>query len=230
MRSVPWITLYVGLAIGGGYLVGAALRWRLWAAAWPRPASSVDREEGGIGDERGRIDPVVAVALIEAAAAVVWSLLVLWAIDRVAPGAATFRDSSAVGFLSSQTLTAWESASLWSGIAVIVGLTFPSPLAVDRGSSGVAGVIALLFLYLPVALFVAASAFFGAQLVQGKQRWSPTIAIVMLPTSEWVASIFQLRASWGFVHGPETALWMLAVAGVLAARRGRTAWEQFGPL
>ncbi len=222
MRSVPWITFYVGLAIGGGYLVGAALRWKLWSTARLRPAADLHREPG-------RLDPRAVVSLIEAVVTVAWSLLVLWVIDRIAPGSATFRDSSAVGFLSSQTLTAWESASLWSGLAVVVGLTFPAPLRVDRGTSGVVPVAAMLVLHLPITLFVAASAFFGAQLVQGRQRWSTTIALVMLPTSEWVASIFQVRAAWGFVHGPETALWMLGVVGVLAARRGRGVWEQFDP-
>lgn len=213
MRSVPWITFYVGLAIGGGYVLGAAARWRLWSTA----------------RLRGRLDPTVAVGLIEAAVAVGWSLLVLWAIDRVAPGSVTFRDSSAVGFLSSQTLTAWESASLWSGLAVVAGLAFPAPLGVDRGTSGVAPAAALLVWHLPIALFVAGSAFFGAQLAKGNQRWSWAIALVILPTSEWIASIFQIRAAWGFVHGPETALWMLAVAGVLAARRAQPTFGPFDP-
>lgn len=209
MRSVPWITFYVGLAIGGGYVLGAGLRWHHSSADRPRSANRVQ--------------------LVEGVSAVGWSILVLWIIDRVAPGNTTFRDFSAVGFLSSQSLTAWESASLWSGLAVVVGLTFPAPLRVDRGSSGVAAVAVMLVWHLPIALFVAGSAFFGAQLAKGNQRWSWTIAIIMLPVSEWVASIVGVRAAWGLIHGPETALWMLAVAGVLAARRGRTQGGPFDP-
>ncbi len=226
MRSVPWITLYVGLSIAAGYGVGTLTRWRLWSARSLRPAAALDLERAGDDDNAaGMVDPVVIVAVVETAAALLWSLFVLWLTDLLAPGTTTFRDSSAVGFLASQSLTAWESASLWAGLAVIGGLTFPAPLRVDRGGSGLVAAAGLVLVHLPIALFVATSAYFGAQLVQGRSRWSWTVALLMLPATEWVASMLELRTSWGFVHGPETALWMLALACMLAARRGRSSWE-----
>ncbi|MEZ5378866.1 MAG: hypothetical protein R2733_20365 [Acidimicrobiales bacterium] len=225
MRSVPWITLYVGIFIAGGYVLGSVVRWRLWSAPSLRPAARLDLDRP-LDDDAGRLDPGVIMAAIETVAAVGWSLFVLWVTDRLAPGTTTFRDSSAVGFLASQSLTAWESASLWSGLAVVVGIAFPPPVRVDRGRSGVAPTAGLLLFHLPIALFVAAGAFFGAQLVRGRQRWSHTVALLALPVAEWTASMLQVRSVWGFVHGPETALWMVGVAGVLAARRGRSTWQQ----
>ncbi len=215
MRSVPWITLYVGVFIGAGYLLGTGLRWRLHA-----PGRISDTE-----GEPGRIDPLVITGMLEALAAVGWSLFVLWITDVFAPGSTTFRDSSAVGFLSSQTLTAWESAALWAGSAVVCGLAFPAPLRVDRGSPGLAAAAGLVLVHLPLAGFVATGAFFANQLVRGGQRWSWTIGLLTLPGIEWVLSMLKIGPSWGLVHGPETALWMLVLAGLLAARRGRSTWD-----
>ncbi len=229
MRSVPWITLYVGMFIGAGYFLGTGVRWRLHAAF-----SGTIQHAGADGPldatreadlEPGRVDPVLVVGALEALAAVGWSLFVLWITDVFAPGSTTFRDSSAVGFLSSQTLTAWESAALWSGLAVICGLAFPAPLRIDRGSPGLAAAAGLLLVHLPLAGFVATGAFFAAQLVRGRQRWSWTIAILTLPGIEWVLSMLKIGPSWGLVHGPETALWMMVLAGLLAARRGRSTWD-----
>ena len=226
MRSVPWITLYVGVLIVLGYCLGTAVRWKLWSTASLRPAAAVDPDRGWIAADHGRVDPAIVIGAVEAITALGWSLFVLWFTDRLAPGTTTFRDSSTIGFLASQALTAWESASLWSGAAVICGLAFPIPFRVDRGSSGAIAAGALLAFHLPIALFVAASAFFGAQLVQGRERWSWTVALMILPAVEWSAAMLGLGSTWGFVHGPETALWTAVVAGLLAARRGRTVWEQ----
>ncbi len=213
MRSVPWITLYVGLLIGGGFGIGTLFRWRFGRSVGER------RAEIGSPPEPGRLDPALFDGAVEALLAVGWSFVSLVIIDAVAPGSVSFRDSSAIGFLSSQTLTAWESASLWASLALLCGLMFPPPFRPDRGSSGLAGAFAVVAFRLPIIAFVAAAGFFASQLVGGNQRRSLTVALVAMPFAEWVSSMFGIRAAWGFVHGPETAIWVAVLVGALAARR-----------
>lgn len=211
MRSIPWITFWVGLLIGVGYVLGSLVLWRSTASA------ALTRDQStGKGD--GRIDPGAWSVALEAVVVVAWSTAVLWITDWAAPGSASFRDASAIGFLSSQALTAWESAALWAGLATLVGFMFPAT-SVRNGRLGVAGAAALVLWHLPITFFVLSSVFFAAQMVRGRPERSLTIALLALPPVEWVASILELGAPWGLVHGPETALWVTILAGTLAARR-----------
>ncbi len=213
MRSVPWITFYVGLLVGGGFAMGTLFRWRVVRPGGERLPSAAG------GPEPGRIDPALVDGAIEALLALGWSIVSLAVIDAIAPGSAGFRDSSAVGFLSSQTLTAWESASLWASLALLCGLMFPFPFRPDRGTSGLAGAFAIVAFRLPIVAFVAAAAFFASQMLGGGQRRSLSFGLAIMPLAEWGSSIFGIRAAWGFVHGPETAIWVTALVGALAARR-----------
>ncbi len=219
MRTVAWITFYAGILIGAGYVVGAITRHRLSTTTL----------------RTGRVEPSLVAGAIEGLVVIAWAWAVESSMDWVAPGSASFRDSSAVGFLSSQALTAWESAAIWAALAATIGLMFPVSLSGgprirhDLASTGALAVGLYLGWTLPLVVFAAAAAFFAAQVVRGRPSLSISIAIATLPMVEWGASILQVRAAWGFVHGPETALAVTAFAASVAARRGMTAALDRGP-
>jgi len=205
MRSVTWVTFYAGLLIGASYVAGSLVR--SWAS---KRASETGPSLLSIGAES-------AVTL--ACAGVAYGF-----IDWLAPGGTVFRSSSAVGFLSPKTLTVWESIALWSGLAAVAGTVAPISSRFRSGSMGVAGAAALLAFFSPLIFLIALGTWFvGIGLIRDVRTTLP-IVYVVVASSEWVLSMTRVRVSWGVIHGPESTIWMAALAGVLIAR-----WSHGGP-
>ncbi len=201
MRTTGWITLYAGLLIGSGYVIGSMLHRRL---------------PGG---------QLLKSGVIEAAAAVLWAYLAFRLIDWIAPGTSQFREFSAVGILSPRALTIWEAVALWSGLAVIVGLIAPFDRGFRTGGNGLAAGAGLVLVFSPFPLFAAAFAWAGAQWLV-RPRTAVLVSLFALVTSEWLLSMLSTSVTpraWGFVHGPETTLWLAGLAGALAARQSHAA-------
>jgi hypothetical protein len=222
VKTVNWITAYAGFLALGGYLLGSLVRTRISEIA-------IDGSEAGLSmvDQRA-----LRGAIFEMAASVIWAGLSFAIIDRVAPGTNTFRQFSAIGFLSPKALTVWESIALWSGLGVVVGVVIPIRCGGDRqhqrrGSSGLAAGGALLLAYVPLAFFLSLGAWFAAQPF-AKRRVAVLVALGVAVTSEWILSMTRLRPGWGVIHGPETVLWVTALAGLIAARISHPDWNEAG--
>lgn len=205
MRSVTWVTFYAGLLIGASYLAGSAAR--TWAA-------KRSTEQGP--------HPLGVAAEIAVTVACAWIAYAF--IDWLAPGGTVFRSSSAVGFLSPKTLTVWESIALWSGLGAIIGAIAPITSRFREGSMGIAGAASLLALYSPIIFLIGMGTWFvGISLVRDVRNTLPLV-FVTVAASEWVLSMTRVRVAWGVIHGPESTIWMAALAGVLIAR-----WSHGGP-
>ncbi len=205
MRSVTWITFYAGMLVGGSYLTGSAVR------TWASRRSQHDQ-------------PDVLVVLSEAAVTIACAWVAYTFIDWVAPGGTAFRNSSAIGFLSPKTLTVWESIALWSGLGAIVGAVAPVTSRFRNGSMGVAGAGAMLAIYSPIIFLLGLGTWFvGISIIRDVRTTLPLV-FVTLAASEWVLSMTRVRVAWGVIHGPESTIWMAALAGVLIAR-----WSHGGP-
>lgn len=197
MRTTGWITLYAGLLIGAGYVIGSMLHLRL-----PR-------------------SQLVKANAIEAVAVVIWAYLSFRLIDWVAPGTSQFREFSAVGILSPRALTIWEAVALWSGLAVVVGFIAPFDRGFRIGSNGLAAGAGLVLAFSPFPLLAAIFAWAGAQWLL-RPRTAILVSLFVLVTSEWMLSMPSTSVTpraWGLVHGPETTLWLAGLGGALAARQ-----------
>lgn len=205
MRSVTWITFYAGVLIGGSYLLGSIVR--TWAAKRAL--------------ERG---PHTVAIGAEIAATLASAWIAYTFIEWLAPGGTVFRSSSAVGFLSPKTLTVWESIALWAGLGAIVGAIAPVTSRFRSGSMGIAGAASLLALYSPLIFLIALGTWFvGISIVRDVRTTLP-IVFVTVAAAEWALSMTRVRLAWGVIHGPESTIWMAALAGVLVAR-----WSHGGP-
>ncbi len=202
MRHANFITLYVGLLVFGGYILGS------FARHWTRPDPDQPEENAA----------VLGRAMVEGAAAVVWAAVAYLFIDAVAPGSSDFRNTSATGFLSGKALTVWESAALWTGLAVVVGTVAPLPTRGRDGSRGLAAAGALLAAYSPITLIVAAAAVFAGTNVLRSSRAGFFLGFLTVAGAEWALSMVRIRIGVGFINGPETSLWAAVLAGVLIAR------------
>jgi len=205
MRSVTWVTFYAGLLIGGSYLAGSMVR------TW------VSRRTA----ERGPY-PIGVAAEIAVTVGCAWISYAF--IDWLAPGGTVFRSSSAVGFLSPKTLTVWESIALWSGLGAIVGAIAPLTSRFRDGSMGIAGAASLLAFYSPIIFLIGLGTWFVGISVVRDVRTTLPIVFVAVAASEWALSMTRVRVAWGVIHGPESTIWMAALAGVLIAR-----WSHGGP-
>lgn len=195
MRTAEFISIYAGILVGLGYLIGSIARARTTA---------------------GRTPPLATIA-VEVAVPMIWAAVSFAVIDRVAPGTSAFRNSSAVGFLSSKALTVWESVALWAGLSTLLGFIVPVTSRGRAGSTGIAGAGALLLTYSPVTLLMSGGAFVAGSSLGRSTRSGVVAAAAAIAITEWVLSIVDLRAGWGFISGPETSLWAVVMAGALAA-------------
>ncbi len=195
MRTAEFISLYAGILVGLGYLIGSFVR------------SKTSGEE----------TPELATIAAEAIVPMVWAAISFAVIDRVAPGTSAFRNSSAVGFLSSKALTVWESVALWSGLATVIGFMLPVTTRGRRGSGGLAGAAALLMTYSPITLLVSGGLFVAGSSIGRSTRVGVVAAAVAIAVTEWGLSIVDIQPGWGFISGPETSLWAVVMAGSLAA-------------
>ncbi len=202
MRHANFITLYVGLWILGGYIVGSLAR------NWVRP--DPDRAESG--------ESAIRQLVVEGLVAAIWAALTYAFIDAVAPGTDDFRNTSAIGFLSAKALTVWESAALWSGLATVLGSVAPFPSRGRFGSHGLAGATALLVAYSPITLLISAAVVFAATNMTRSLRTGLLVGYLSIAGTEWVLSMTRIRLGIGLINGPETSLWAAGLAALLIAR------------
>jgi hypothetical protein len=217
------IALLAGFLVVAGYLLGSFVRVTISEADVPSPEASPQADNDATSSP---IDQALLRAVMfEIGVAVLWASLTYLIADRVAPGTDRFRQFSAVGFLSPKALTIWESVSLWAGLSVVVGIV--APLRIShltgrargpyRGGSGLAAGGSLLVSFTPITFFIAVGTWFVMQRFAAR-RAAILSMLAMAVATEWLLSMTRLRPGWGFVHGPETVLWVLALAGVLTAR------------
>ena len=143
------------------------------------------------------------------------------AIRYAAPGRSTFRNASAIGFLSSQVLTAWSSLSLWAGVAGVMGQVAPLTNRFRHGSAGVAGAFALLLGFLPITALAALGAWVTSLAVTRDVRGALVVTYLAVVVAEWLFGVLNPPGPYGLVHGPETTLFVAVLAGVLTFRWSR---------
>ena len=124
--------------------------------------------------------------------------------------------SSAFGVPSAQVLTFWQSASLWAGLAAGVGHLWPVWLGGRGAGQGQAPLLALAVRCTPVGFVIAVAAYLAAR--PAGARRAVIVSLVGFVGWNWAAWWWDLAHWWGFVPGPEPAMWAAVLAGVVAAR------------
>lgn len=238
MRSVAWAA---GLCVGLSFLVGSVpfgylvtrrrLRRHLARLDGP-PAGGVEAElrallAGGRPPASGRVEPGlgddVAAGALDCAKVLLAATVSWRVVDRLAPGFDRgLLPASAVGFLSDQVLTVWQSVALWAGAAAAIGHLFPVWLRF-RGASGQAPALALVLAYCPVGFSVGTAAFFAALALARDARRAVGAALGAFVGYAWLAWVYDWPPSWGAANGPELTLWAAVVAGVVGAHTLATA-------
>lgn len=175
-----------------------------------RPAAGPDSLPRGV-DLAGAVLDTAKVLGVALAASTV--------IRHVGPGLRPghLPSASAVGFLSDQVLTAWQSVGLWAGLAAAVGHLCPVYLGF-RGGQGQAPALGLAVRFLPFGFSGAVGAFFLALGLARNVRRAVVVSLAAFVAYAWVAWIYDLPPSWGATSGPELALWSAILAGVVGAR------------
>lgn len=194
--GVTLIMFLAGPTVAAGYVLSSVTRrWTVENGDRPSPST-----------------------LVEAATIVLVAGLA-WLLIRVAaPGRTTFQNASAIGFLSSQVLTAWSSVALWSGVAAVVGHVAPLTTRFRHGTGGTAGAFALLLAFLPITALAAIGAWVSSMAVTRDVRGALALTYVAVAVSEWLFGVLNPPGPWGVVHGPETTLMVTVLAGVLIVR------------
>lgn len=172
------------------------------------------------GGSASRRDEILA-AVLDTAKVLLAATLAWHVVAGVAPPfhRAQLPRLSAVGFLSDQVLTIWQSAALWSGAAALVGHLRPLWLRVRGGQAPALG---LVFVYSPQGFAVGVAGFFLAYLATRRIGTSVLLSLPAFMAFEWLAWVFDLPAGPGTLHGPELALWAAALSGIVAVRTRAT--------
>ena len=194
--GVTWGLFLAGPTVAAGYLLSSLTR--TWVVRnGDRPSQAV----------------VVEVATVILAASVAWL-----AIRSQAPGQTIFQNASAIGFLSSQVLTAWSSLALWTGLAAVVGHLAPLQRRFGDGTAGVAGAAVLLLAFLPITVLAGIGAWISSIGVTRETRSALPLTYGAVVVAEWLFSVVNPPGPWGIVHGPESTLFVAATAGALLFR------------
>ncbi|KAA0232639.1 MAG: hypothetical protein EDR02_16690 [Actinobacteria bacterium] len=193
--GATWLPVFVGPLLIVAYLTGSVIGWI------------------GRADEDGVRSYSNALIAFEAAQALLIATLTWWLIEFISPPTS----ASAIGFLSSQVLTQWQSAALWAGAAAVTGQSYPL-LGRWRGNSGIPAAGALVAVYAPTVLVAAVAGFGAGYLVTASTRQSVVGAFGGAVGFAWIAWSLEIESGWGVHNGPELALWVTVVAAVLYSR------------
>jgi glycerol-3-phosphate acyltransferase PlsY len=161
----------------------------------------------------------LAGALLDTVKVLGLAALVGLVVHHIGPGIrrGEIPSEGAVGFLSDQVLTAWQSAALWAGMAAAVGHLCPVYLGF-RSGQGQAPALGLAVRYAPFGFSAAVAAFLLGLLVTRDVRRAVLISLPAFVAYSWLAWIYDLPPSYGAPNGPELALWAAVLAGVVGAR------------
>jgi glycerol-3-phosphate acyltransferase PlsY len=125
--------------------------------------------------------------------------------------------ASAVGFVTNQLLTLWQSASLWAGLAAGVGHLWSVWLGFRASGQAQAPLMALAVRFTPTSFVVAVVGYFVGRFSLGP-RMGVVTSLVAFVGWTWASWLLDLPHWWGFPLGPEVGLWAAVLAGVVAAR------------
>jgi glycerol-3-phosphate acyltransferase PlsY len=217
-----WVGAYLLGAVPLGHLVQ---RWRL-----RHDLRRLERSAGQAvtGDLRALVGgstndlPGVAElagAVLDTAKVVGLGLAALVIVRAASPG--VHRDllpaASGFGVLSDQVLTFWQSASLWAALAAGVGHLWPVWLGFRGAGQGQAPLLAIAVRFTPIGFVIAVAAYLLVRPVAGP-RWAVVVSLAGFVAWSWAAWLWSLPHWWGFLPGPELAVWAAVLAGVVAAR------------
>lgn len=191
MRSISAVAIFSGPIVLTGYLVGSL------AATWIQ----------GDGESRP------SDGLVEAFVAIASSTVAWWTIQELSPGS----DFSRIGYFSNQVLSAWQSVSLWTGLAVVAGLCAPV-FRTFRGGTGLSAAAALLGIHFPWFLFGCAGAAVVAFALARSVRVAYVAAISVLLPAAWLGWVLEWQPGWGLPPGPEATVWAMVLTMVLGVR------------
>lgn len=198
MRSVSAVAVFAGPIVLTGYVVGSC------TATW------IHRDD----------DARPADGIVEAFVALASSTAAWWTIQELSPGS----NFSRIGYFSNQVLSAWQSVSLWTGLAVVAGLCAPV-FRRFRGGTGLAGSAALLAIHLPWFLVGCAGAALAGFAAARSPRVAHVAAIGTLLPVAWLGWVLEWRPAWGLAPGPEATVWAMVLTMVLGVRW----WSAPGP-
>jgi glycerol-3-phosphate acyltransferase PlsY len=183
---------------------------------------------GGTADATGALPgPSEVIGAMLDTAKVVGLAVAVSAIVRAASPSFRAGDvppSSAVGFVTSQVLTLWQSASLWAGLAAGVGHLWSMWLGFRSGGQAQAPLLALAILFAPSSFVLAVAGYFVGR-AAGGPRTGVVISLVAFVGWTSAGWLLNLPNWWGLPFGPELAVWAAVLAGVVAAKNtpGRVA-------
>jgi glycerol-3-phosphate acyltransferase PlsY len=232
-RDVAAVAVAAGLSVVGGYLVGSIpIGYLLSRRQLRRDLRRLDERRHGAEAELRAIltgrgagpDALprfsdLAGAALDTAKVIAVAVVATVVVHHVGPPfhRGQIPPDSAVGFLSDQVLTAWQSAGMWAGLAAAVGHLCPVYLGFRTGQ-GQAPALGLAIGYVPYGFSVAVAAFFIGLLVTRDVRRAVVVSLPAFAAYAWVAWIYDLPHSWGAPSGPELALWAAVLAGAVGAR------------
>lgn len=220
------LAVAAGLVVVAGYLLGSVpfgylltrRRLRLGLRRVGDGGASLEEQLRALlaGGDASRRDELVA-AVLDTAKVLVAATVAWHAVRVVAPpfDRGLLDPSSAVGFLSDQVITVWQSAALWAGLAALVGHVQPLWLRVPGGQAPALG---LVLVYVPFGFAVGTAAFFLAYALTRRVPLSVLASLPAFVAYTWLAWVFDWNPSYGATHGPELALWATVLSGVVAAR------------
>jgi len=175
---------------------------------------------GGTGDPATSLPGATEIigAALDTAKVVGLALATLVIVRAASPGFhGEVPPSSAVGFVTDQILTLWQSASLWAGLAAGVGHLWSLWLGFRSGGQAQAPLLALAIRFTPASFVVAVAGYFIGR-AAGGPRIGVVVSLVGFVAWTWAGWLLDLPHWWGFPNGPEVALWSAVLAGVVAAK------------
>lgn len=220
------LALTAGLAVAFAYLLGSVpfgylltrRRLRLGLRRVGDGSASLEEQLRSLlaGGDSSRRDELLA-AVLDTAKVLVAATVAWRAVKIVAPpfDRGLLDPSSAVGFLSDQVITVWQSAALWAGMAAVVGHLQPLWLRVRGGQAPALG---LVLVYCPLGFAVGTAAFFLAYAVTRRVGVAVLASLPGLMGYAWLAWVFDWDPSYGATNGPELALWCAVLSGVVGVR------------
>jgi glycerol-3-phosphate acyltransferase PlsY len=128
--------------------------------------------------------------------------------------------ASGIGFVTDQTLTLWQSASLWAGLAAGVGDLWSMWLGFRSSGKAQAPLLALAIRFTPTAFVVAVAGYLVGR-ATGDQRRAVFVSLAGFIAWTWAGWLRDLPHWWGFPYGAEVAIWSAVVAGAVAAKNLR---------